>query len=173
MLRPWYPHRNLLSVLVQASLVSTFALSPAFASTLTVTNTADTGACSLRSAVTSAGTGDTVVFDCVALSCPATILLFSQGNNQGFPGPTALSIRGKAITIQGPANGGVTLQALPGNSSPTSLRHFSVDSGAALTLANLVLTGGHAIGGDGGSCGGAGAGLGGAIFSEGNLTLSH
>jgi hypothetical protein len=168
--------RNRLSVLVQASLASLFALSPALAATLTVTNTNDAGAGSLRAQVAAAVSGDTIVFDCGgALTCPAVITLSSQGNNQGFPGPTALSISGKSITIAAPVAGDVTLNAAPGTTSATSLRLFFIDTGAALTLQNLTLSGGHAIGGNGGigsDVGGGGAGLGGAIFSQGTLGLS-
>lgn len=172
--------------MVQAGLVSVASMSPAFAATLTVTSIADAGAGSLRAAVTSSVSGDTVVFDCsaAALNCPATITLSSQGNNQGFPGPTALLISGKAITIQGPASNGVTLHAISGNTSATSLRLFFVDSDASLILQNLTLRGGRAIGGNGGrggsgpggngqGGGGAGGGLGGAVFTQGSLILSN
>ena len=171
--RSLLPRRNLVSVFVNAGLASLFGVSSAYAATLTVTSTADAGPGTLRDAVTTSASGDTIVFDCIALSCPTTITLSSQGNNQGFPGPTALSISSKSITVQGPANGGVTLQAAPGASSSTSLRHFSVDTSASLTLMDLILIGGRAIGGDGGSCGGAGAGLGGSIFSQGGLSLRN
>jgi fibronectin-binding autotransporter adhesin len=166
-----------LSLFVQAGLAYLFAASPALAGTLTVTSTADSGTGSLRSAVNASSSGDTIVFDCseTGLNCPATITLSSQGNNQGFPGPTALAISGKAITIQGPTTSGVTLHVATGTTSATSLRHFFVDTDASLTLQNLTLNGGKAIGGSGGtgiSSGGGAAGLGGAIFSQGQLTLS-
>ena len=126
---------------------------------------------SLRYAVGNAANGDNIEFDCEALACPVTITLSSQGNDQGFPGPTALSIQGKSISIAATNPGDVTLQAAPGNTSATSLRLFFVDSDAALSLQNLTLRGGKAIGGNAGGSGGGGAGLGGAIFSEGGLTL--
>ena len=171
--------RNVLSVLVQASLVSTLAVSPvSAAATVWIVNVADDanvgshGEGSLRYAVVNAGDGDSIEFDCAALACPATITLSTQGNDQGFPGPTALSIQGKSITIAALDPGDITLQAAPGSTSATSLRLFFVDSDAALTLQNLTLRGGKAIGGNGGGSGGGGAGLGGAIFSQGALTLS-
>jgi hypothetical protein len=76
--------RNALSVFVRTGLVSALGMSPAFAST--VTSNADSWAGSLRAAIDAAVSGDTIDFDCVALNCPTTITLSSQGNNQGFPG---------------------------------------------------------------------------------------
>jgi hypothetical protein len=175
------PTCNRLIAVCEASLVFLFAISVAHAEVMlqemTVTTSVDSGPGSLRDAVSAAATGQTIGFDCssAALKCPATIQLSSQGNAQGFPGPTALAIKGKRIVIKGPP-GGVTLQAVPGVSSATSLRHFFVDSGASLTLENVLLSDGLALGGDGGSgdCGGGGgAGLGGAIFSQGALTLNN
>jgi hypothetical protein len=172
--------RNPFIALVRASLVFLFAVSFAHAGVvllqdLTVTSSADSGPGSLRAAIDATRTNASIAFDCSsgALNCPATIQLSSQGNARGFPGPTALAIKGKAITIKGPP-GGVTLQTVPDVSSATSLRHFFVDSNASLTLQNILLSDGLALGGDGGSgdCGGGGgAGLGGAIFSQGALTL--
>lgn len=177
-----HPSRNALTVLICTSLASLFAASIAQAGVvlqdLTVTSNADAGPGSLRNAINAAHTHDSIEFDCspAALNCPVTIQLSSQGNAGGFPGPTALAIKGKALKIAAPANGAVTLQAMPGASSATSLRHFFVDSDASLTLQNVLLSDGLALGGDGGSgsCGGGGgAGLGGAIFSQGALTLSN
>ena len=164
--------RNSLSSVIQSGLVSLFALSPVYAAPM-VTNTGDDGPGSLRAAIAAANDGDTITFDCNvdALNCPATITLTSQGNNQGFPGPTAFSIQGRALTLQGPADGSVTLHAQPGNSSSSSLRLFYVAGDAALTLSNLTLNSGHAIGGSAVSGGGGAAGLGGAIFSDGALTI--
>jgi len=169
-------------MLIRASLASLLGVSVAQADVvlqdMTVTSSADDGPGSLRSAINAAHTHETIKFDCSpkALNCPATIRLSSQGNAQGFPGPTALAIKGKAITIKAPAQGEVTLQTVAGASSATSLRHFFVDSDASLTLQNVLLSDGLALGGDGGSgsCGGGGgAGFGGAIFSQGALTLSN
>jgi len=165
--------RNVLSVFIQAGFATALGTSSALA--VTVTSTADSGPGSLRAAVAEAATGDTIDFDCAALACPATLTLSSQGNDQGFPGPTALVVSGKAISIAATNPGDITLQAQPGATSATSLRLFFVDTGAALTLRNVSLTGGRAIGGNGGAAfqgsGGAAAGLGGAIFNQGDLVL--
>jgi hypothetical protein len=164
---------------VSSALTSLLAAYSASAATFTVASKADSGVGSLRAAVSSAASGDVIDFDCSAsaLDCPATINLTTQGNNQAFPGPTALVVLGKNITIHSPASGAVTLAAVPGTTSATSLRLFYVDGAASLTLENLALTGGSAIGGNGGSGtpganGGGAGGLGGAIFSEGKLTLT-
>jgi hypothetical protein len=172
--------RNPLSVLVRAGLLSAFAVSPAYAATWLVntnvdaaTGTGNSG--SLRYAFNNAANGDTINFDCAALSCPAVITLSTQGNNQGFPGPTALALSAKGLTIAADNLGDILLQAAPGVTSATSLRLFFVDSTASLTLANLTLSGGSAIGGNGGSghyAGGGGGGLGGAVLSLGILTLN-
>jgi len=85
-------YRNTLGILTQAAFAFALAVTSAFAATtLTVTSTSDGGPGSLRAMVSASLSGDTIVFDCsaAALNCPATITLSSQGNNQGFPGPTA------------------------------------------------------------------------------------
>jgi hypothetical protein len=167
--------RKPLCALIQAGLPLLLCSSLGYAGTITVTDPGDSGAGTLRDAVNTAVTGDVIDFDCAALACPATITLTSKGNNQGYPGPTALVVKGKSITIQAPAPGDITLQAQPGVTSKTSLRLFFVDAAASLTLANLTLSGGKAIGGNGGSgfaAGGGAGGFGGAIFSEGGLGLS-
>jgi hypothetical protein len=171
--------RNALSVFVQTGLLSLAGISSAYATTWLVNDAGDASvgsgnSGSLRFAFNNALDGDTINFDCVALGCPATITLTSPGNSQGFPGPTALSLTGKTLTIAETTLGDVMLQAAPGATSATSLRLFYVDTGAFLTLQNLTLAGGAAIGGNGGSggyAGGGGGGLGGAIFSQGGLSL--
>lgn len=166
--------RRALSMLIRAALASPFVAATAQGGTITVTNTNDGGAGSLLAAVQAAGSGDTIVFDCGnSFACPATLDISTSGNNQGFPGPTAFAISGKSITIDG--TGGITLHAHPGSTSATSLRLFYIDTGSALDLRNVTLTGAQARGGNAGFgwyTGGAGAGLGGAIFNQGALTLS-
>jgi len=172
--------RNALSVLVHSGLLSLAGISSAYATTWLVNDAGDASvgsgnSGSLRFAFNNAADGDTINFDCVTLSCPATITLTSPGNSQGFPGPTALSLTAKSLTIAAATLGDITLQASPGSTSATSLRLFFVDSNAALNLQNLALSGGKVIGGNGGAggyTGGGGGGLGGAIFSQGGLSLS-
>ena len=168
--------RKSLFAFMQAALASTACV--AHADTVFVGNSADSGYGSLRQSIEIAQDGDVVSFDYLCLlGCHYNIYLFSQGNNQGFPGPTALTISGKSITIEAPHLGDVTLHAQPGTTSATGLRLFYVDTGAGLTLHNIVLKDGMAIGGNGGAAfkgpGGGGAGLGGAIFTQGDLVLDN
>ena len=125
--------------------------------TYTVTNTSDTGAGSLRQAIT----------DAAAASGPALITF-------------APALSGQTITLTGPLGGtaiaindagGVTIDAtsLPGgltinDGTATTFRLFSVASGTSLTLRGLTL----ANGGGGDFFFG-----GGAISNEGTLTLTQ
>jgi hypothetical protein len=89
----------------------------------------------------------------------------------GFPynrGPSDFVINTN-ITIDGPSGDhGLTLNNVLGGS-----RLFDVDAQGTLTLDNLTLTGGDAVGPNGGANGGGGgAGMGGAIFNDGKLTLN-
>ncbi|BAL79612.1 autotransporter domain-containing protein [Bradyrhizobium cosmicum] len=127
------------------------------AATLVVTSTADSGAGSLRTAITSATSGDTILFQ-----VSGTITLLSE-----------LPVITKNITIDGNGNN-------PTISGANTYRPFFIgDAGTtgstySVTLKNLTIADAVAQGGRGlGS--GAGAGLGGAVFvsSNGALTLSN
>jgi hypothetical protein len=90
-------------------------------------------------------------------------------------GPTAFNVSNTNLTIIGlTGNQGVTLD---GPGAAGNLRLFRVAPGASLTLKNLTLKGGNAVGYQGGNAnnagggGGGSAGLGGAILNQGNLTL--
>lgn len=123
------------------------------AATLSVTNSADSGAGSLRQAIVDAGSGDTITFD-AALN--GSVITLTSGQ---------LSIN-KSLTIQGP---GPKLLAINGNGA-SRIAYFSlIDSGSiAVTFTGLMLTNGVAQS-DGG----------GAIYScstytpTGTLTLSN
>lgn len=112
------------------------------AATLNVTNTADEadgscldGDCSLRDAVASAAPGDTIAL-------PAGDYLLSLGQ----------IVLDKNLVLAG---AGARATVLRGNGSA---RHFTVQSGRVVTLADLTLTAGR-------------ANFGGSIDSAGNLTL--
>lgn len=127
------------------------------AATLVVTTTADSGAGSLRAAIASAASGDTIQFQ-----VGGTITLQSE-----------LPIITKNVTIDGNGNN-------PTISGAGTYRPFFIgDAGTtgsiyAVALKNLSITNAVAQGGTGVGAG-AGAGLGGAIFvsSNGALTLSN
>jgi autotransporter-associated beta strand protein len=140
---------------VVAGILST---SGARAATMLVTSTADSGAGSLRAAITSANSGDTIQFQ-----VGGTITLSSE-----------LPVITKSITIDGNGNNPVI------SGAGTYRPFFIGDAGTtgstyAVTLKNLSIINAVAQGGYGTDGGGGGAGLGGAIFvsSNGALTLSN
>ena len=135
--------------------------------TLTVTNTNDSGAGSLRQVVVDATSGDTINFN--LSGCPCTITLTS--------GEIAIN---KNLTITGPGTDQLTIS---GNNAS---RIFFVNPSAPgattgppatnpiLNLSNLTLANGRAKGGDGGRGGGNGggaAGMGGAMFVNGGKVI--
>ena len=131
--------------------------SGARAATLLVTSTADSGTGSLRAAIASANSGDTIQFQ-----VGGTITLASE-----------LPVITKTITIDGNGNNPVI------SGAGTYRPFFIGDAGTtgatyAVTLKNLSITNAVAQGGTGSAAGG-GAGLGGAIFvsSNGALTLAN
>jgi len=87
-------------------------------------------------------------------------------------GPSAFLIDSD-ITIVGPTGAdGITIER---SDAAENLRLFRVTPDGALTLENVTLQNGRAVGGDGGTVGsgggGGGAGLGGAVFNQGSLTI--
>ncbi|HEX4118984.1 MAG TPA: Ig-like domain-containing protein [Verrucomicrobiae bacterium] len=136
-----------------------------------VTNGADSGAGTLRAAIASANADNfnlwRITFS-AGLSSQA-ILLSSVGDN-AF-GPSALVVS-NLLVIDG-GNLGITLGRNP---TAPAMRLLRVATNAQLTLLNLAITNGQAVGGAGGtgvSGGGGGAGMGGAVFTEGSLTISN
>ncbi|WP_375311652.1 autotransporter domain-containing protein [Bradyrhizobium sp. A5] len=128
------------------------------AATLLVTTTADSGAGSLRAAITSAGNGDTIMFQ-----TGGTITLASE-----------LPVITRNLTIDGNGNNPVI------SGAGTYRPFFIGDAGTtgstySVTIANLSIANAAAQGGRGIDGGGGGAGLGGAVFvsSNGALTLSN
>ncbi len=144
-----------------------------------VTIAAD-GQCSLREALTNANDDAQTHTDCSAGSGADTLQLVAgatytitdiDNTLYGFNGLPAVT---SVITIDG--NGAVIERDAIAN-----FRLFAVDSGGSLTLEDLWLTGGNAIGGTGGSGepsddgggGGGGGGLGGAILNRGSLAVAR
>ncbi len=194
---------SLVRFVVLAAIV--FAASPAHAATTwTVTGAGEasslgstnctTNSCpTLRDAVNSAASGDTIVF-ANALD-GQTITLTLSSNNPGCVtsgpttcqttgtlstefGPSAFFITGgKTLTIDATQNGltrGIALSAAngPGCAGGACFRLFDVDSDSGLDLIGLTLHGGVALGGSSDYGGGA-LGAGGAIFNQGALTLTR
>jgi uncharacterized repeat protein (TIGR01451 family) len=153
------------SALVGAALVPILLAPPAEAACpdISVTSTADSGANTLRAAVTGICDGGVINID---TGKGSVISLSTAGDNAA--GPSALAAAGKSFTINGKG-------AILDRSGAAPLRFFTVYSGAGLTLKDIVLQNGLAKGGDGGALGpggGGGAGLGGAIFNSGTLPLN-
>jgi predicted outer membrane repeat protein len=123
---------------------------PAFGNTLTVTNTNDSGAGSLRAAVDSAGPGDTIVF---SLSYPALISLTNG----------SLTIN-KDLTIAGPGASNVTIDA---STNSVMERAITVGSGMIVSISGVTITGGRG----GGTSAGSLENSGGGVFNLGTLTL--
>jgi hypothetical protein len=147
----------------------------------------------LRDAINSAASGDTVVFDSALDG--QTIVLTMASNNLGCQtagptacdgdggtlstefGPSAFFITGgKTLTIDATQNGlkrGIVLSAANSGCSPGAcFRLFDIDSGSGLSLMGLTLRGGLALGGSSFYGGGA-LGAGGAIFNQGSLVLAR
>src|SRR6266496_3534151 len=111
---------KLLAVLVSAS----FCLQ-ASAATITVINTSDSGAGSLRQAISDSSSGDTINFD-------------SSLNGQTITLTSDELFINKNLTITGP---GANLLAINGN---TANRVFDIGSGITVTISGLTITNGNA-----------------------------
>lgn len=131
------------------------------------------GTTTLRQAVTQANTtpGSVIQFDS---SLNGQTITLAQVGDQTY-GNSGLLVTG-SFTIDGFGNNGPQVTLSGGN----QMRLFRVASGASLTLQGVTLTGGAAIGGNGGAPasgsgmgGGGGAGLGGALFNQGTLTINQ
>jgi parallel beta helix pectate lyase-like protein len=127
------------------------ALPPAIASTITVSNCDDSGAGSLRDAVTSAISGDTIGFD-ATLAC-STITLTS-GAITIATGADGLPLT--ALEIQGPGRNAL---AIDGNYIDRVIAH-EAGVGGALTISGLALHHGFT------------SGDGGCVLAEGAVDLS-
>ncbi len=124
--------------------LATGALS-SFANTVTVTNTSDSGAGSLRNAIAAAASGDTIDFN---VPLPATITLTS-----GY-----LTVD-KDLTITGP---GAAQLAISGNKT---FKVFWIDSGVTATISGLTVENGATASGT--------SDAGGGILNFGTLTLMN
>jgi len=135
--------------------------------TFTVTTLADAGAGSLRDAIDLANVtagGDTIVFAPAVAGQTFGLSTFFNPPTGNFAGPTGLIIS-SSIVIQGT---GETIT----RTGSTPFRLFEVTVAGSLTLQNLTLSNGLAIGGFGGFGGGGAGGLGGAIYNRGTLSIN-
>jgi hypothetical protein len=151
-----------------------FAITPAHirAVTITVTNAADSGAGTLRAAVSSATNGDTVVFSLPTpskISLASVIQMYNQSVNILGPGPTNLFVDGNSnglgiFSIYNQSTNAVTVTiagltltngALPDSSSGLNGAAIYNES-STLTVSNCVFSGNS-----------AGINLGGAIANVG------
>ncbi len=135
--------------------------------TFTVTTLADAGAGSLRDAVDLANVtsgNDTIVFAPAVAGQSFGLSTFFNPPTGNFAGPTGLIVS-SGIVIQG------TGETITRTGSST-FRLFEVTATGNLTLQNLTLSGGIALGGFGGFGGGGAGGLGGAIYNQGALTIT-
>ena len=135
-----------------------------------MTTASDSGAGSLREAISTAAANaesDTITFDS---SLAGQTILLSTNHANGSFGPTGLVIDNDTVTIDAADAPGL---ALSGNGAR---RILAVTSTETLTLDSITLSNGRARGGDGGSGdagGGGGAGMGVALFVEGSLSVSN
>ena len=115
--------------------------------TVTVANTNDAGAGSLRQAIADAVAGDVIGFDA---SIAGQTITLTTGE---------LEIA-KALTIQGPSTSGITIR---GGGTSRVLEVTALESTDQITLRNLTITGGNIVG------------LGGGIFKKNSssLTIDH
>ncbi len=138
--------------------------------TFTVTSLADAGPGSLRAAVALAEADtvlDTIVFDPSIRGGTVNLTTFDTGLDPTEFGPSAFIIT-TPVTILGT---GETI--LRGATAP-AFRLFSVQDNSGfgrLSLVDVELSGGLALGGDGFNGGGGAGGFGGAIFNAGQLAL--
>ncbi len=154
---------NVVRLWLVASSLSFVQLPLEAATTHKVTNTHDSGAGSLRAAVTGAAAGDKILFDIPAID-PGynastnffTIILTSGA----IAIPELLD-----LTISGPSAANI---AISGNHST---RVFGISSGAKVEISNVAIIDGVARGADGDQFFPAGSGLGGGILNNGRLTL--
>jgi hypothetical protein len=133
------------SVIFPLTIFSSLAVWPALAKTITVTNNSDSGSGSLRDAIATAKSGDTINFHLTALS---TIIILSS--------PLSISTR---LTISG---SGASNPAISGNRGVSGV--IQIASGTDVHISGVTI--------ENGTFGGSNGLAGGGILSEGTLTLT-
>ena len=161
---------------------------PAFGGTVTVTNTNDSGAGSLRAAIASASSGDTINFSVTGtITLTTGVLEITNSLTITGPGASTLAISG----------GGVSGVFIVDSGATVTISGLTIENGSAsgilnngtLTVTNSTLSGNSAGGGSGGggifnlgiltvtnstiSGNSATGGVGGGIYSLGTLTVTN
>jgi hypothetical protein len=148
-------------------LLSVLMALPAFGSTLTVTNTNDSGPGSLRDAILLASPGDTIDFSVTGTITLDSTLTIDKSVTISGPGASSLSISGNnsVVVLATNISTNVTISGLTitqgFNAAPGGWGGGIVNKGT-LTLSNCVIAANVAA---------AGAGPGGGIFNYSSLTL--
>ena len=142
-----------LSLKLLATLVSASFCLQASAATITVINTSDSGAGSLRQAISDSSSGDTINFN-------------SSLNGQTITLTSGELLINKNLTITGP---GANLLAINGNAAG---RVFEITSGIDVTISGLTITNGNSGGDYGGGIYNLGDSSGSATLTITNSTLS-
>lgn len=170
--RPAIEGRFALKALVVAVGLSLGAQSaPVSAATLTVTSNADSGAGTLRAAIASAASGDTITFSTVM-----TINLSTLAQNRAGANDDSLLYISKNLTIDGDLdNNGTSDVTLNGQYKG---RVLEIASGTTVTLEGLTISngllsgdGGHGSTALGNHAGSGGSALGAGILNAGTLTI--
>jgi len=157
-----------------AATVRKVLLLPSF-SVITVQNTNDSGPGSLRQAMADVGSPGVINFSSSLFAGGTAQINLSTIGDDTY-GPSSIRVDNE-ITILG-TNGTNNLFIARSNSAP-AMRLFYVSPAGKLTLKNVTLKDGSALGFIGGSAfqrggsGGGAAGLGGAILNEGMLVLEN
>jgi hypothetical protein len=160
---PMVPSIRIHSALGSATLgllLACVLASPALANTITVSNTNDAGAGSLRAAIEQASAGDTIVLPASASPYAVTSAQLDVGKNLTIAGAgarsTVISAEGTAHRVLGIEAGAVTITGVtitgggPGNNAGAGI---DVNGGASLTAVNVAVNA-NSLGPDGGNGGG-------------------
>jgi hypothetical protein len=164
------------AALASLVMLTTFGIFPVFANTITVTNTGDSGAGSLRDAISSAVSGDTIDFSSTIL--PGTIslttgyLLIDKNLTITGPGPSSLAIDGShasRVFFVGGSGLTVNISGVTMQNGAPGTPNF--DGGAILNNPNTLILTNCKISGNTASSGG-GIHTGGGTVTLNNSTVS-
>ena len=145
-------------------------------------------ACTLRDAINSARSGDTIRFAPALDGMTITLTLFSNDQGCVTSDATTCSSGGSLSTEFGPSAffitnaNNIVIDGLTGlthgvtiarDTTQPAFRLFDIDSGSNLTLSGVTVANGFAQGGGSPVGGGGALGAGGAVFNQGSLTIDR